>query len=161
MVKDTSKEPPAWKGEAPPPVSWKDPSFPSSELLALFFLLLASAGVGTTLPPTVVTSFLCPKGEGSRQLLDAKVKLITNTRCNSYRLYDHMIDETMICAGNLQKPGPDTCQVRVSKCTWGARGWQDLTWAQRPRRALGWEAGSAAHLPQGTGTGGRICPLRI
>ncbi|XP_036121816.1 hyaluronan-binding protein 2 [Molossus molossus] len=49
-------------------------------------------------------------GKGSRQLLDAKVKLITNTRCNSHRLYNHTIDETMICAGNLQKPGPDTCQ---------------------------------------------------
>ncbi|KAM5243573.1 hyaluronan-binding protein 2 isoform 2-T2 [Hipposideros larvatus] len=49
-------------------------------------------------------------GEGSRQLLDAKVKLITNTLCNSRRLYDHMIDESMLCAGNLQKPGPDSCQ---------------------------------------------------
>ncbi|XP_066211332.1 hyaluronan-binding protein 2 [Saccopteryx leptura] len=49
-------------------------------------------------------------GEGSRQLLDAKVKLISNTLCNSRRLYDHTIDETMICAGNLQKPGIDSCQ---------------------------------------------------
>nr|XP_008268749.1 hyaluronan-binding protein 2 isoform X1 [Oryctolagus cuniculus] len=49
-------------------------------------------------------------GEGSRQLLDAKVKLIANTLCNSRRLYDHMIDDSMICAGNLQKPGQDTCQ---------------------------------------------------
>lgn len=81
--------------------------------MALSLLLLASGGVGTTLLPTVVTSFPCPKGEGSRQLLDAKVKLITNTQCNSHRLYNHMIDETMICAGNLQKPGPDTCQVSL------------------------------------------------
>ncbi|XP_053524436.1 hyaluronan-binding protein 2 [Artibeus jamaicensis] len=49
-------------------------------------------------------------GEGSRQLLDAKVKLIANTVCNSRKLYNRMIDETMICAGNLQKPGGDTCQ---------------------------------------------------
>lgn len=49
-------------------------------------------------------------GEGSRQLLDAKVKLIANTLCNSRRLYNHTIDETMICAGNLQRPGQDTCQ---------------------------------------------------
>ncbi|CAO2585897.1 Hyaluronan-binding protein 2 [Lemmus lemmus] len=49
-------------------------------------------------------------GEGSRQLLDAKVKLIANTLCNSRRLYDNTIDDSMICAGNLQKPGSDTCQ---------------------------------------------------
>ncbi|XP_015350300.1 hyaluronan-binding protein 2 isoform X1 [Marmota marmota marmota] len=49
-------------------------------------------------------------GEGSRQLLDAKVKLISNTVCNSRRLYDRTIDDSMICAGNLQKPGQDTCQ---------------------------------------------------
>ncbi|KAL4841888.1 hypothetical protein H8958_018002 [Nasalis larvatus] len=49
-------------------------------------------------------------GKGSRQLLDAKVKLISNTLCNSRQLYDHMIDDSMICAGNLQKPGRDTCQ---------------------------------------------------
>lgn len=60
-----------------------------------------------------VNCFL-PTGEGSRQLLDAKVKLITNTLCNSRRLYDNTIDDSMICAGNLQKPGSDTCQVRDS-----------------------------------------------
>ncbi|XP_045709721.1 hyaluronan-binding protein 2 [Phyllostomus hastatus] len=49
-------------------------------------------------------------GEGSRHLLDAKVKLIDNSMCNSRQLYNRMIDETMICAGNLQKPGHDTCQ---------------------------------------------------
>ncbi|XP_061049239.1 hyaluronan-binding protein 2 [Eubalaena glacialis] len=49
-------------------------------------------------------------GEGSHQLLDAKVKLISNTVCNSRQLYDHMIDDSMICAGNLQKPGQDSCQ---------------------------------------------------
>ncbi|XP_032748159.1 hyaluronan-binding protein 2 isoform X1 [Rattus rattus] len=49
-------------------------------------------------------------GEGSRQLLDAKVKLIANALCNSRQLYDHTIDDSMICAGNLQKPGSDTCQ---------------------------------------------------
>ncbi|TEA38391.1 hypothetical protein DBR06_SOUSAS110267 [Sousa chinensis] len=49
-------------------------------------------------------------GDGSHQLLDAKVKLISNTVCNSRQLYDHMIDDSMICAGNLQKPGQDSCQ---------------------------------------------------
>ncbi|XP_077733717.1 factor VII-activating protease [Canis aureus] len=49
-------------------------------------------------------------GEGSRQLLDAKVRLIANTLCNSRQLYDHMIGDSMICAGNLQKPGQDSCQ---------------------------------------------------
>lgn len=49
-------------------------------------------------------------GRGSRQLLDAKVKLIPNTACNARRLYNQMIDDNMICAGNLQKPGTDTCQ---------------------------------------------------
>lgn len=62
----------------------------------------------------MVTPHFCPTGEGSRQLLDAKVKLISNTLCNSHRLYDHMIDDSMICAGNLQKPGTDSCQVRDS-----------------------------------------------
>eukprot|EP00073_Rattus_norvegicus_P020834 XP_006231694.1 PREDICTED: hyaluronan-binding protein 2 isoform X2 [Rattus norvegicus] len=56
-------------------------------------------------------------GEGSRQLLDAKVKLIANALCNSRQLYDHTIDDSMICAGNLQKPGSDTCQVGPSKQT--------------------------------------------
>lgn len=84
----------------------------------IFVALLDSRQMGVTLVPTgwalptAVTS-LCPTGEGSRQLLDAKVKLITNTLCNSRRLYNHMIDDSMICAGNLQKPGTDTCQVRV------------------------------------------------
>uniref|UniRef100_A0A8C9AAW6 Hyaluronan binding protein 2 n=1 Tax=Prolemur simus TaxID=1328070 RepID=A0A8C9AAW6_PROSS len=49
-------------------------------------------------------------GDESRQLLDAKVKLIANSLCNSRRLYNHLIDDSMICAGNLQKPGRDTCQ---------------------------------------------------
>lgn len=76
--------------------------------------------------PTVVTSFLYPTGEGSRQLLDAKVKLIANALCNSHRLYDHMIDDSMICAGNLQKPGKDSCQVRDSKWHLERRHGQEL-----------------------------------
>lgn len=127
MVKAVGEEPPALKDEASLTISWKKSSFLSSELVVLFLPLLASGGVGATLVPTVVTSFLCLTGEGSRHLLDAKVKLIANTLCNSRRLYNHMIDETMICAGNLQKPGKDSCQVRDSKGTWRRRGWQHLT----------------------------------
>lgn len=127
MGKAAGKEPTALENEASLPISWKSSSFLSSELVALFFPLLTSGGVGAILVPTVVTSFLCPTGEGSRQLLDAKVKLISNTVCNSRRLYDHTIDESMICAGNLQKPGQDSCQVRDATGTWGRRGWRDLT----------------------------------
>lgn len=127
MGKAAGKEPAALENEASLPISWKSSSFLSSELVALFFPLLTSGGVGAILVPTVVTSFLCPTGEGSRQLLDAKVKLISNTVCNSRRLYDHTIDESMICAGNLQKPGQDSCQVRDATGTWGRRGWRDLT----------------------------------
>lgn len=125
MGKAEGKEPTALENEASLPISWKSSCFLSSELVAL--PLLASGEVGAILVPTVVTSFLCPTGEGSRQLLDAKVKLISNTVCNSRRLYDHTIDESMICAGNLQKPGQDSCQVRASPGTWRRRGWQDLT----------------------------------
>ncbi|KAG8517412.1 Hyaluronan-binding protein 2 [Galemys pyrenaicus] len=88
----------------------EDHSFLSSELEAFFSPLLASGGVGASVVPTAVSSSLYPTGEGSRQLLDAKVKLISNTLCNSRQLYDRMIDDTMICAGNLQKPGADSCQ---------------------------------------------------
>ncbi|XP_044881689.1 hyaluronan-binding protein 2 isoform X2 [Mauremys mutica] len=49
-------------------------------------------------------------GEGSRQLLDARVKLISKTRCNARCAYDNKLDESMLCAGNLQAPGIDTCQ---------------------------------------------------
>uniref|UniRef100_K7GIG2 Hyaluronan binding protein 2 n=1 Tax=Pelodiscus sinensis TaxID=13735 RepID=K7GIG2_PELSI len=49
-------------------------------------------------------------GEGSRQLLDARVKLISKTRCNARSAYDSRLDETMFCAGNLQTPGVDSCQ---------------------------------------------------
>nr|XP_048714458.1 hyaluronan-binding protein 2 isoform X1 [Caretta caretta]XP_048714459.1 hyaluronan-binding protein 2 isoform X1 [Caretta caretta] len=49
-------------------------------------------------------------GEGSRQLLDARVKLISKTRCNARCAYDNKLDESMLCAGNLQTPGVDTCQ---------------------------------------------------
>lgn len=127
--------------EACLPVPWKNPSFPSSELLV-------SGGVGTTLIPTVTSPSLCPTGEGSRQLLDAKVKLIANPVCNSRKFYNRMLDETMICAGNLQKPGHDTCQVetRVALGEQGTGG--TLLGAWRHLRALGWEAGSAPpHLP--------------
>ncbi|XP_074855781.1 factor VII-activating protease [Carettochelys insculpta] len=49
-------------------------------------------------------------GEESRQLLDARVKLISKTRCNARSAYDNKLDESMLCAGNLQTPGVDTCQ---------------------------------------------------
>lgn len=94
--------------------------------------MLASGGAGVTWVPTVVTSFLYPTGEGSRHLLDAKVKLIANTLCNSHRLYDHMIDDSMICAGNLQKPGKDSCQVRGSKWHLEKETWVGACTGQRP-----------------------------
>ena len=101
--------------------------------VALFLSVLASGGAGVTRVPTVAISFLCPTGEGSRQLLDAKVKLIASTLCNSHRLYDHMIDNSMICAGNLQKPGKDSCQVRDSKWHLGRETWaRNIHRAQRP-----------------------------
>ncbi|KAK4821015.1 hypothetical protein QYF61_012044 [Mycteria americana] len=47
--------------------------------------------------------------EVSRQLLDANVKLISQTTCNAPRVYDHILDESMFCAGNLQRPRADSC----------------------------------------------------
>ena len=139
-MKAACREPPALTDEASLLVPWKNPSFLSSELVA-------SGGVGATLIPTVTSSFLCLTGEGSRQLLDAKVKLIANTVCNSRQLYNRMIDETMICAGNLQKPEHDTCQVETPMAL-GEQGTdRTLLWAQRSLRALGWEAGSAPPHP--------------
>ncbi|XP_039770251.1 hyaluronan-binding protein 2 isoform X2 [Ornithorhynchus anatinus] len=49
-------------------------------------------------------------GEGSRQLLDAKVKLVSHSQCNSRRSYDSLVDDSMFCARNVKKPGTDTCQ---------------------------------------------------
>ncbi|XP_037352934.1 hyaluronan-binding protein 2 [Talpa occidentalis] len=46
----------------------------------------------------------------SHELLDARVKLISNTKCNSRQFYDRMLDDSMICAGNLENPRNDTCQ---------------------------------------------------
>ncbi|NXS41878.1 HABP2 protein, partial [Balaeniceps rex] len=46
----------------------------------------------------------------SHRLLDANVKLISQRKCNAPRAYDHMLDESMFCAGNLQRPGVDSCQ---------------------------------------------------
>ncbi|XP_009666945.1 hyaluronan-binding protein 2 isoform X4 [Struthio camelus] len=48
--------------------------------------------------------------EESHQLLDANVKLISQRQCNAPRAYDHILDESMFCAGNLQRPGVDSCQ---------------------------------------------------
>ena len=102
----------------------------------------------------MATSVLCPSGEGSRQLLDAKVKLISNTICNSRQLYDHSVDDNMICAGNLQKPGQDSCQVGDS--TWHLEKVGPYTGAQRALRAPGREEGQRlaiqsrwAHLSSG------------
>uniref|UniRef100_A0A8C3J231 Hyaluronan binding protein 2 n=1 Tax=Calidris pygmaea TaxID=425635 RepID=A0A8C3J231_9CHAR len=46
----------------------------------------------------------------SRQLLDANVKLISQTKCNAPRAYDGRLDESMFCAGNLRRHGVDSCQ---------------------------------------------------
>lgn len=146
-----SKEPPALKDEASLPISWKNPSLLSSRLVTTAGFWWRSSHPG---PYSGHLSSL-PPGEGSRQLLDAKVKLISNAVCNSRRLYDHMLDDNMICAGNLQKPGQDSCQVRDSKGHLGEAG-RTLHGARRALRALGWEAGSEAHLPQREGE--HICP---
>lgn len=52
-----------------------------------------------------------PVDEVSRRLLDANVKLISQRKCNAPRSYDHKLDESMFCAGNLQRPRADSCQV--------------------------------------------------
>ncbi|NXN92040.1 HABP2 protein, partial [Rhinopomastus cyanomelas] len=46
----------------------------------------------------------------SRQLLDANVKLISWKKCNGRRAYDNILDDSMFCAGSLQKPRADSCQ---------------------------------------------------
>ncbi|KAI4550793.1 hypothetical protein MJT46_018300 [Ovis ammon polii x Ovis aries] len=96
-------------------------------------------------------------GEGSRQLLDAKVKLISNTICNSRRLYDHSIDDNMICAGNLQKPGQDSCQV--GDFTWHLEKAGPYTGAQRALRAPGREEGQrpTCHSVKGDSGGPLTC----
>ncbi|XP_029885557.1 hyaluronan-binding protein 2 [Aquila chrysaetos chrysaetos] len=48
--------------------------------------------------------------EESHQLLDANVKLISQKKCSAPRAYDHILDESMFCAGNLRRPGADSCQ---------------------------------------------------
>ncbi|XP_060624430.2 hyaluronan-binding protein 2 isoform X3 [Anolis sagrei] len=49
-------------------------------------------------------------GESSHQLLDARVKLISQMRCNAPSAYNNRLDESMLCAGNLQRTRADTCQ---------------------------------------------------
>ncbi|XP_051474822.1 hyaluronan-binding protein 2 isoform X2 [Apus apus] len=49
-------------------------------------------------------------GELSRGLLDASVKLISQKTCNAPRAYEHMLDDSMFCAGSLQRPRADSCQ---------------------------------------------------
>ncbi|XP_061491937.1 hyaluronan-binding protein 2 [Rhineura floridana] len=49
-------------------------------------------------------------GESSHQLLDARVKLISQMRCNARSAHNNRLDESMLCAGNLQRTGTDTCQ---------------------------------------------------
>ncbi|XP_072479058.1 hyaluronan-binding protein 2 [Notamacropus eugenii] len=46
-------------------------------------------------------------GKASRHLLDAKVQLISRSRCNAPSQYNNLIDDTMICAG---RQGIDSCQ---------------------------------------------------
>ncbi|XP_048450123.1 hyaluronan-binding protein 2-like, partial [Rhincodon typus] len=48
-------------------------------------------------------------GNGSQYLLEASVKLISQRSCNSATSYAGVIDDTMICAGNLEG-GVDSCQ---------------------------------------------------
>ncbi|XP_078079401.1 factor VII-activating protease-like isoform X2 [Mustelus asterias] len=50
------------------------------------------------------------EGNGSTYLLDASVKLISLRACNRETAYNGVIDETMICAGNLEQGGVDSCQ---------------------------------------------------
>ncbi|RMC11381.1 hypothetical protein DUI87_11500 [Hirundo rustica rustica] len=47
----------------------------------------------------------------SHQLLDANVKLISQRKCNEPKLHDNTLDDSMFCAGNLRKPGIDSCEV--------------------------------------------------
>ncbi|XP_020635563.3 factor VII-activating protease isoform X1 [Pogona vitticeps] len=49
-------------------------------------------------------------GESSHQLLDARVKLISQMQCNAPSAYNNRLDESMLCAGNLQRTRADTCQ---------------------------------------------------
>uniref|UniRef100_A0A7M4FXU9 Hyaluronan binding protein 2 n=1 Tax=Crocodylus porosus TaxID=8502 RepID=A0A7M4FXU9_CROPO len=49
-------------------------------------------------------------GEESHQLLDARVKLISQKRCNARRAHNNKLDESMFCAGNLERSGVDSCQ---------------------------------------------------
>ncbi|MGH0127378.1 UNVERIFIED_CONTAM: hypothetical protein FKN15_077530 [Acipenser sinensis] len=49
------------------------------------------------------------KGHISNTLLDSKVLLISQKRCNNDKSYQNRLDKSMFCAGNL-KGGPDSCQ---------------------------------------------------
>lgn len=51
MGKAAGKEPTALENEASLPISWNSSSFLSSELVALFFPLLTSGGVGASWSP--------------------------------------------------------------------------------------------------------------
>lgn len=59
-----------------------------------------------------------PVDEVSHQLLDTDVKLISQSKCNAPRAYDRLLDESMFCAGNLQRPRADSCQVCCFFCIW-------------------------------------------
>lgn len=64
--------------------------------------------------------FFCahPIGEASSQLLDASVRLISQRKCNEPRAHNRKLDESMFCAGNLRRPGIDSCQVCCFFCIW-------------------------------------------
>ncbi|XP_078420829.1 factor VII-activating protease-like isoform X1 [Cetorhinus maximus] len=49
-------------------------------------------------------------GNSSKYLLVASVKLISQRSCNKATSYNGVIDNTMLCAGNLEQGGVDSCQ---------------------------------------------------
>ncbi|XP_069756072.1 hyaluronan-binding protein 2-like isoform X2 [Narcine bancroftii] len=53
---------------------------------------------------------LTEAGNSSNYLLDACVKLISQRSCNKVTSYNGVLDETMLCAGNLEKGEVDSCQ---------------------------------------------------
>ncbi|XP_051883883.1 hyaluronan-binding protein 2-like isoform X2 [Pristis pectinata] len=53
---------------------------------------------------------LTERGNSSDYLLEASVKLISQQSCNRVMSYNGVLDESMLCAGNLERGGVDACQ---------------------------------------------------